>query len=35
MKRQVEGGSTFTLACDLSYIAPVLFTNVNFTYVPT
>ena len=26
--------STFTLTCDLSYIASILFANVNFTHVP-
>ena len=31
MKREVERGSTFTLTCDLSYIASILFAIVSFT----
>ena len=27
--------ATFKLTCDLSYIAPILFANVNFTHVST
>ena len=33
LKSEVERGSNFTLTCDLSYIASILFANVNFTYV--
>ena len=33
LKREVEQGSTFTLMSDLSYIASILFANVNFTHV--
>ena len=32
---QVERGSTFTLTCELSYIASILFANVNFTHIRT
>ena len=32
IKREVERGSTFTLMCDLSYIASISFANVNLTY---
>ena len=35
IKREVEWGSTFTFTRDLSYIASILFANVNFTYVRT
>ena len=35
IKREVEGGSTFTLTCDLSYIASILFANVTFAHVRT
>ena len=30
---EVERDSTFTLTCDLSFIASILFANVNFTHV--
>ena len=33
MKREVDRDSTFTLTYDLSYIASILFVNVNFTHV--
>ena len=33
IKREVERDSIFTLTCDLSYIASILFANVNFTHV--
>ena len=32
-KREVERDSTFTLTCDLPYIASILFANANFTHV--
>ena len=35
LKREVERGSTFTLTSDLSCIASILFTKVNFTQVRT
>ena len=35
LKREVEQGSTFTLTNDISYIASILFANVNFTHVRT
>ena len=30
LKCEVERGSTFTISCDLSYLTPILFVNVNF-----
>ena len=35
LKREVERGSAFTLTSDLSRIASILFSNVNFTHVRT
>ena len=35
IKREVERGFTFTLRCDLSYIASILFANVTFTHIRT
>ena len=35
LKREVERGSTFTLASDLSSIAYIFFANLNFTHVRT
>ena len=32
LKREVERGSTFTHASDLSCIASILFSNANFTH---
>ena len=32
-KREVERGSTFTLTCDLTYVASILFINVNFMHI--
>ena len=33
MKHEAERDSTYTLTCDLSYTASILFANVNFTHV--
>ena len=35
IKCEVERGSTFTLTCDSSYTASILFANVKFTYLRT
>ena len=32
LKLKLSKGSTFTFMCDLSYIASILFANVNFTH---
>ena len=30
LKCEFERGLTFTILCDLSYLTPILFVNVNF-----